>query len=90
MLVSVASRGARACAEEEGASAVAVADELIFGELPHIMADVTSKASEDRPGLPHGTILGVTADGVQVGALRCVRLQYKLLQKAFVMGTSLL
>ena len=36
------------------------------------MTEATSKASGDGPGLPHGTILGVTADGVQVeNAARC-------------------
>jgi hypothetical protein len=30
------------------------------------MSEATSKSCDERPGLPHGTILGVTSDGVQV------------------------
>jgi hypothetical protein len=32
------------------------------------MSEAISKSSEKGPSLPHGTILGVTADGVQVAA----------------------
>ena len=37
---------------------------------PHTipMSDATSKSGGDGPGLPHGLVLGVTADGVEVVA----------------------